>query len=122
MSVSQIIDLFPENDLAFTVKLYDVATPTGVKGPLLGATVTCFLSTSNSPTATVSGSLSGTVVERTPTGQGVYLVTFDRSVLTAAALNTYFAAATPYCIIDQGGGIRAYIEMAYTVSRPATVV
>ena len=121
MAVSQIVPLYPENDLALTVKLYDVTSPTGARTVLTGASVSAFLSTGNLPTSTVAGSLNGTVVE-TGTGTGVYLVTFDRSVLTAASLASNFASATPYLIIDQANGVRAYVEMAYTVSRPATVV
>lgn len=121
MSVSQIITLYPENDLAFTVKLYDVSTPGAARTLLTGATVSCFISTGNLPTSTATSSLNGTVVE-TGTGTGTYLVTFDRTLLTYTTLNAAFASATPYFIIDVAGGQREYIEGAYTVSRPATVV
>ena len=53
---------------------------------------------------------------------GRWLIFFDATVLTPGLLASLFVEDTPYLIVEQEGGVRAYAEMLYEVSRPATVV
>lgn len=112
------INLYPSNDLAVKVTLKVVNPQTGQIGPLTGGTVTGFLATSSSPTATAADpSLSVTATE---VGSGVYLVAFDGSVLTPSLLASLFATVTPYLIVQEPNDVRVYAECAYLPSRPAT--
>ena len=116
--------LYPLNDLAFTVVLKKIDTTVGSATlgkaiALTTGTVTAFLATANTPTATAAdASLSVTL---THIANGKWLVHFDGASLTASLLNTHFAAATPYMIIQATGDVRTYVELEYQASRPATL-
>ena len=117
--------LYPLNDLYFLVTLSQVSSTTGEVSALTTGSPTCFLATSNSPTATAAdATLAGTITHvgtAAAGNQGTWLVSFDAAALTAALLATHFATVTPYCIINLTGGIRVYVELAYSASRTATV-
>lgn len=112
------ISLYPLNDLAVRVTLKVVDQTSGKVVPLTDGTVTAFLATSNSPTATAADpTLTTTGVNL---NYGNYLIGFDGSVLTPTLLASLFATVTPYLIIQQPNDIRVYAELAYTPSRPVT--
>lgn len=114
------IALYPANDLALTVKLQQVDPTSGVKTPLTDGAVTAFLATTNSPSAVAAdASLS---VSATHLTGGKWLVFFDASLLSPTLLDTLFASVTPYLIIQMPDQVRVYVELAYSASRPATVV
>jgi len=109
--------LYPLNDFAMFVKLKDIDSETGVVAPLTEGTVTAFLATTNEADATAAdGTLS---VEAVHISSGKWLVFFDASVLTLTLLETHFAAATPYLIVQQSNGFRVYEELEYSESRAA---
>lgn len=113
------IYLYPLNDLSLEVKLKTVNSETGAKEALTTGTVTAFLATANTPTASAAdATLSVSCVH---IGSGKWLAQFDGATLTATLLNTLFSAATPYCIVQAAGDIRAYVELTYSASREATV-
>lgn len=115
-----IPDLYPLNDLAVSVRLVDIDATTGAESNVTTGTVTAFLATSNGPTATAADATLNATVNYSGAG-GWWTVTIDAAVLTAALLDTLFASVTPYLIIRRTNGIRVYVEMAYSASRPATV-
>lgn len=105
------LNLYPKNDLAFVATI-KVATDAGVLAPLNTGTGTAFLATSSSSTATAADpSLVGEVVYTNKPGK--WLVRFDADLLTPALLASLFANATPYCIVEFEGDVRAVIELAY---------
>lgn len=117
-------NLFPLNDFAVRVTLKDIdtnpASPTfGKSIPLTTGTVTAFLATSNDPTATAAdGTLT---MSPTHIANGVWLVSFDAALLTAALLNTLFSATLPYLIVQKPSGVRVYFDVIYQASRQGTV-
>lgn len=117
-----MITLYPSNDLAVTVTLEDIDSITGVKSPLTTGTVTAFIASSNSPTATAADPSLSVSAVHTNNPAGKWLVFFDATVLAPGLLDTLFSAAVPYLIVEQSGGVRAYVEMEYVASRPGTVV
>lgn len=112
--------LSPLNDLALSVVLKDVDPTTGATSLVTTGSVSAFLATSNSPTATVADSTLNATVNYSGAG-GKWIVTIDASVLTASLLASLFASATPYMIIVRASGVRVYVELAYLASRAATV-
>lgn len=116
------ITMYPSNDLAVTVTLQEIDSLTGVKNPLTTGTVTAFIATSNSPTATAADPSLSVSATHLNNPAGKWLIFFDASVLTPALLSSLFSAATPYLIVEQTNGVRAYVEMSYVASRPGTLV
>lgn len=108
--------LYPLNDFAKYVKLRDISSVTGIVSPLTTGTVTAFLSTGNTPSATAADpSLSMPAVHQSA---GKWLVFFDASVLTDALLQTHFANTPPYLIIEYANGFRVYFTGEYSETRP----
>ncbi len=112
------VALYPDNDWTHSIKLYDVAAGAVRRSPLTTGTVMGFFSTSALSTGTVTGGLVITCVH---VANGVWRVSCDASLLTASALATAFASATPYAHIVQANGIHTIVECVYTPSRYATV-
>jgi hypothetical protein len=95
--------LYPLNDLALLATLKTVSQTTGKAVTLTSGTVTAFLAT-----VTYLSSVSK------------WLIEFDGAALTAALLNTHFAAATPYLIIQSTGNLRTASALAYSATRTVT--
>lgn len=111
--------LYPLNDFAKYVKLKDISSTTGVVTPLTTGTVTAFLSTGNTPSATAADpTLSMSAVHQS---NGKWLVFFDASVLTDSLLQTNFASAAPYLILEYANGFRVYFTGEYSETRAGTV-
>ena len=113
------INISPLNDLSIIVILKGVDPATGKAIQLTTGTVTHFIATSNTPTATAAdAALSGVA---THVGSGKWLISYDAAVLTAALLDTLFASVTPYLIIQQPNEFRVYVPLVYLASRSGTV-
>lgn len=113
------LTLYPLNDFFAKAKLRTLDPATGVETPLTTGTVTAFLATSSGPAATAAdAALSMSPVHL---GDGIWLIFFDATVLTTALLDPLFAAAPPYLIVQQPGGVRVYAPVTYTTARPALV-
>lgn len=113
------INLYPLNDFGVTATLKAVDPATGKSVPLTTGTVSHFISTAYTPTATAAdATLAGTA---THVGDGKWLISYDAAVLTPTLLATLFATATPYLIMQQTGTFRDYAPLVYVASRPATV-
>lgn len=115
------IALNPLNDLTLLVTLKTVTLSTGAITPVTSGTVAGFLAISNTPTATVAdATLNATC---TYTGaNGKWTIAWDGAVLTAALMNSLFAAVAPYAIVTLNtSDIRVYVPLTYTASRAATV-
>lgn len=117
-----MITMYPSNDLAITVTLQEIDAVTGVKGPLTTGTVTAFITTSTSPTATAADPSLSVEATHLNNPAGKWLIFFDASLLTPALLDSLFSGTPPYLIVQQANGIRAYAPMEYVASRPATLV
>jgi hypothetical protein len=108
--------LYPLNDLALSVTLKEVSATTGAVTVLTTGTVTGFLATSSGPTATAADpSLVATCNYSSALGK--WVVTIDAAILTASLLNTHFAAATPYLILQSASNFRTYITLTYSAGR-----
>jgi hypothetical protein len=113
-------ELSPLNDIAFLVTLYEINATTAAREKVTSGTVTAFLATTNTPTATAADptlSVSATYIS----AKGRWLAAFDGSTLTAALLATHFAAATPYLIVQKSGDVRIAVELDYAATRTVTV-
>lgn len=116
--------LYPLNDLGFTVPLKKIDTDSasatfGKAIALTTGTVTAFLATSDLPTAAAADATL--VATCTHVANGKWLIHFDGAALTASLLNTHFAAATPYMIVQVSGDIRVAVTLEYQAARPASV-
>lgn len=107
--------LNPKNDLAFVVTLR-VVDDTGRYINLSTGTVTAFLSTSaDSEAVAADASLVADVIY---TGSGGrWLVRFDASLLLPDLLNTLFANAIPYVIVEAANNVRFAIECQFADSK-----
>lgn len=118
--------LYPLNDFLRTLLLETVHPTTGVTTPVTTGTVTGFLATSNSPTATAADaslSVSGVYIGgANDFDAGTWLFEIDAANLTAALLATHFTTATPYFIVKMDGAIRVFEKLKYVAARPATLV
>jgi hypothetical protein len=117
-------NLYPLNDFAVRVTLKDIDTtpgsPTfGKSIPLTSGSVTAFLATSNAPTAAAAD--PSLTMSPTHIANGVWLVSFDAAVLTAALLATLFAATLPFLIVQKPSGVRVYYDVVYQASRQGTI-
>lgn len=109
--------LYPLNDFAMFAKLKDISSSTGAVSNLTTGTVSFFIATSNAPDAEeADATLSGSA---THVSNGKWLVFLDASVLDPTLLDSLFATATPYLILQYSNGFRVYHELAYTASRQA---
>lgn len=111
---SRLPRLFPLNDFFALVTLNEVTATTGVVTAVTSGTVTGFLSTSDSPTATDVLGLTATLVH---TGSGVWSLSLSATGLTATLLATNFATAEPFLHVELSGGIRAVTPVRYFPSR-----
>jgi hypothetical protein len=108
------------NDFIQEITIMDVDS-TGTEVPVTTGTVSAFLATSNVPSATAADPSLSVSAVYTGAG-GVWLATFDKSVMTEATLGTAFpTGTTPYLIVETTGGIRVYVKCKYKASRPATI-
>jgi hypothetical protein len=113
--------LYPLNDFAMYAKIPDINATTGAIEYIETGTVSAFLATSDSPTATaahVSLTMSPTFVDAV----NQWLVFFDASILTPAVLTPLFATVTPYLILQSSTGVRAVVRLTYDLSREAEVI
>lgn len=113
------IKLHPLNDLAYVATVKTV-TAAGALAPLETGTASCFLATSESPTATAAdASLVGTA---TYTGvNGKWLVAYDAAALTPSLLASLFAAVTPHSILTFTDGIRVATPLVYEAANVVDV-
>jgi hypothetical protein len=113
------LTLYALNDFFVKTKLFAGNPTTGAVTPLTAGTVTAFLATSNTASATAADP----ALSMSPThlGDGVWLIFFDAAVLTTALLDPLFGSTPPYLIIQQPGGLRVYAPVTYTTARPALV-
>lgn len=105
------LKLHPLNDLAFVATLKTMGA-SGALAPLESGAVTAFLATDDAPTATAADSTLVSTPIYTGSG-GKWSVRFPASALQPTLLATLFATATPYCILQADGGIRAAIALLY---------
>jgi hypothetical protein len=110
---------YAANDFIQEVTNMDVDA-TGAEVAVSTGTVTAFLATDNGPTATAADATLSVSAVYTGAG-GVWIATFDKTVMLASLLNTLFpAGVTPYLIVENSTGIRVYVTCAYKASRPAS--
>lgn len=107
------LKLYPLNDFCVDVTLTDRAG-----APITSGSVTAFLSTSKEPSATAADAALSVTATYSGAG-GVWNVTIDAAVLTLALLNTHFANATPYLIVQLVGAVRVWQKCKYSTSRKA---
>lgn len=112
--------LTPLNDFALTAEMRTPNLVTGKSEPLTSGSVTAFLATTNTQTATAADpSLS---VICTHVGRGVWLAHFDASVLPLALLNTLFAGTGfAYCHFVSLNNVRKYVPVVYSATAPAEI-
>src|SRR5690349_12280123 len=120
--------LNPLNKLFRTVLIEDVSGTTGATIPVVSGTLTAFLATSNSPTATAADgtlSVSGThvgvsVPDAThPFPLGTWLIEIGGNALSVALLDSLFTTATPYLIVVYNDLDRVYEKLKYKRTRKA---
>lgn len=116
--------LSPLNDfsLEWKLKTLDMTPGSSTLGkliPLTTGTVSAFLATSNSPTATAADPTLTVVC--THVGSGKWISSWNADVLTPTLLETLFAAATPYAICVAAGDVRKYAECEYVPAAAAEV-
>lgn len=113
--------LYPLNDFSLKLPLKMVDPATGKVVKLLAGTVTFFIATTNSPTATTAhASLTGSA---THVGSGDWLIQLDATSLDPTVLAGLFSAQVPpILIIVQPGGFRVFLPLLYAASRPATLI
>jgi hypothetical protein len=125
MTIPDLGELTPLNDLDLTIVLEDINTSTGTRTPITTGTVTGFLATSSAPDATTADatlSVSGVYIggQTKITGQsatydaGTWLFHLDASALTIALLDEKFAAATPYFIVSKSNAVRKVGQLSYS--------
>jgi hypothetical protein len=112
--------LYPLNDLALAVTLKTVDASTGDVSVLTTGTVTGFLATTNTPSATAADPTLVATCNYS-TSRSKWIVTIDAAILTVSLLNTHFAAATPYLILQSANNFRGYVTLTYSASRQITV-
>lgn len=112
--------LYPLNDFAMKVKLWDIDTTTLVKTPVTTGAVSAFLATSDSPTALPA---DPTLAMNPPHINGAdWAIFFDATTLLPELLETLFALTPPYLIVVSPSGVRAALQLEYVASRPGTLV
>lgn len=122
MSRTLIPILYPGNDLSFSVTLTEIDPVTGAETNLTSGTVTGFLATSNTSSATAADPSFTLTCNYSGTGGDWTITSFAGSSVKAAALVAAFSSATPYAIIEKASGIRVYIELEFAPSRAALII
>lgn len=111
---------YAANDFIQEVTILDVDA-TGTEIPVTTGTVTAFLATDNAPTATAADATLSVGAVYTGAG-GVWLATFDKTVMLSTLLDSKFpTGVTPYLIVENATGIRVYVKCKYKPARPATL-
>lgn len=113
--------LWPLNDLALELTINTVSPTTGATTVLTSGTVTGFLATTASPTATAADPSLQATVNFSATKRK-WIVTMDAALLTASLLATHFAATgTAYLILQSANNVRGYLPLTYSASREITL-
>lgn len=108
--------LHPLNDLPLLVTISTV-NAAGRLIPFTASTsMRAFLATSDTPTATAADATLNTVPTYTGAG-GKWMVTFNKALLTPSLLNTHFASAVPYCIVENDEDVRVAIRLEYAPTK-----
>ena len=113
------IKIYPLNDWVHPVKLFEVEAGAITRTPLETGTVTGFLATSGSPTATAAD--ASLVATAAHVANGWWRVSIDGTLLTASLMDTHFASTNPWLILQQTGNIRTVYELEYLPYREGTV-
>lgn len=130
MTTSGEIKLAPLTDLNIVVGPLKSVPSTGTKAAITTGTVTGFLATSKSSSATAAdAALQATLtyVGGNSDGEGgtyeagMWLFQLDASVLTANLLSTNFAATTPYLIVTRSNDLRWAFPLVYRDSLVGSV-
>ena len=112
----------PANDYVEYILLEDTDPETGVVGPVTSGTITGFLSTSNSSTATaIDPSLSVTGVYVGGANNydaGTWMFIIDATVITAALIG---GKGTIFFIVQKPGAVRVYRKLKVLDARPAEI-
>jgi hypothetical protein len=117
MSATPIVS--PGNNLAFVVRLKQPNASGGTDPIPNTSVVSAYLA--NSPTAT-SPPDPALVASVSFIAGPKWLVEFSGADLTDAVLDSAFANATPWLVVEQVGGIRAVAKLAYRTYRQADVI
>jgi hypothetical protein len=110
-------ELTPLNDFIASVTLTDVDAA-GEETPVIAGTVTAVFATSRDSDATAADPTLSTSATYTGAG-GVWLIRFDAATLTESLLDTHFASASPYLIVQMTGAVRVWKRCKYVASRAA---
>jgi hypothetical protein len=122
MTQAAEIKLAPLTDFSVVVGPLKSVPSTGTKAAITTDTVTGFLATSKSSSATAADatlSASCTYVGGNSDGEGgtyeagMWLFQLDASVLTVNLLSTHFAATPPYLIISRSNDLRWAFPVVY---------
>jgi hypothetical protein len=111
----------PLNDIALEIPLKTVDPVTGVVSTLTTGTVTGFLATTNTSSATAADPTLVVTCNYSSTKRK-WIVTMDAALLTTSLCTTHFA--TPglgYLILQSSGNFRGYMTLTYRDARPITV-
>jgi hypothetical protein len=117
-------DLVPLNDFTVHVPIHYNHATTGTKTPLTTGTVTGFISTSKTSSATAADAtleaslvyVGGNPIETGSSvnhAAGTWQFQLDAAVLTLALLEQHFANATPYLIVKSDNNIRRWKALNY---------
>jgi hypothetical protein len=109
--------LAPLNDFVWTAKVVLRSATTGAEEAVTTGTVTGFLATTNTSSATTAEatwSVSGVYIGgANGFDAGTWMFQLDAAVLTAALLATHFTTATPYFIVTRTNGVRQWYRLRY---------
>lgn len=113
--------IYPLNDFSFIVPLKDVDPADGKVKPLLTGTVTFFLSVTDDPATAVAAdpAFAGSA---THVGKGNWLIQLDAAVMTVAKMETAFAAAPPFLMIQKPSGFLVNLPLAYQKKKKAVLI
>jgi hypothetical protein len=109
-------NLYPLNDFTLSVSLKDVDPTSGSVVPLTSGTVTAFLATSKTASATAADPTLSVLA--TSIGGGKWLIAIDAAALTPTLLDTLFASTSPFLIVQQPGNLRVFVPLTYVPQKP----
>lgn len=113
--------IYPLNDFSFIVPLKDVDPATGKVVKLTSGAVTFFLSVTDDP-ATATAADAAFAGSATHVGNGNWLIQLDAAALTVAKMETAFAAAPPFLIIQKPSGFLVNLPLAYQKKKKAVLI
>jgi len=125
--------LYPLNDLSVAMGPFETVTTLGVHTPITAGTISGFLATTDAPDAIAADATLAVAnlsyIGGQPKGDGTnwaagwWLIQFDAAVLTAALLNTLFAArGEAFIHAISAGNVRVVVRVEYRASRYSVMV